>query len=187
MKLVIGSGPAGVACAHALLAKGESVTMIDAGITVEASIQSLLSKISEGSKNGFDQLTGLQSNIPISGKGVQLKRAYGSDFPYREAEEHLGFEGNRTGLLPSLALGGFSNVWGAATLPYHADDIKDWPLDLSNLNPHYESILQITGLSGQRDDLLELFPLHVQNLTPLAEPCRAEVVFWPNTAKRISK
>src|SRR4029077_11551312 len=36
MFVVVGSGPAGVACAHALLSKGARVTMLDAGLDLES-------------------------------------------------------------------------------------------------------------------------------------------------------
>ena len=42
MVLVLGSGPAGVACASALLEAGEKVTMLDAGLELEPSRRSQL-------------------------------------------------------------------------------------------------------------------------------------------------
>jgi len=35
MRYIIGSGPAGVACASALLARGQKITMLDAGLELE--------------------------------------------------------------------------------------------------------------------------------------------------------
>ena len=46
MLYVIGSGPAGVSCAHALLCKGLEVTMLDSGLELEAERVKILEKLS---------------------------------------------------------------------------------------------------------------------------------------------
>ena len=46
MHYVIGSGPAGVACSAALLARGDEVTMLDAGLTLEPDTQAALDLMS---------------------------------------------------------------------------------------------------------------------------------------------
>jgi choline dehydrogenase-like flavoprotein len=84
---------------------------------------------------------------------------YGSDFPYRSADEHLGAEYDGVALRPSFAKGGLSTVWGAAMLPYTQSDIADWPISLSDLSEHYLAAAELTGLSAVKDDLAELFPL----------------------------
>lgn len=173
MKIVIGSGPAGVACAQALLDQGEKVQIIDAGIQVEPRQQELISKIQSGDADALSELKRLQFDVPLSDKGVALKLAYGSDFCYRDVGEHLGFEGLETGLGPSLGLGGFSNVWGSAVLPYLQRDIEDWPITIQDLSRHYEAALQITGLAAKRDDLSSLFPLYREKLNDLQPSSQA--------------
>jgi len=42
---VVGSGPAGVACAKALLGAGKQVRMLDAGLTLEAEREGLVGKL----------------------------------------------------------------------------------------------------------------------------------------------
>ena len=54
-------------------------------------------------------------------RGVPLKLVFGSDFPYCETAEKIPWHNHGTGLKPSLALGGLSNVWGAAMLPYREE------------------------------------------------------------------
>jgi choline dehydrogenase-like flavoprotein len=95
--------------------------------------------------------------------GMPLKLLFGSDFPYRETEEKIPWRGNGTSFRPSLALGGLSNVWGAAMLPHRDEDISDWPVKNSELAQHYRAVTEITGLAAQRDDLAEIFPLHCEN------------------------
>jgi choline dehydrogenase-like flavoprotein len=173
MKIVIGSGPAGVACAEALLARGEEVLMLDAGMVKEARQEELLARIKNGNQDAARELITLQSNMPVSDQGVPLKLAYGSDFPYRDVEDHLGFMGERNGLLPSLAMGGLSNVWGAAMLPYRQNDIPDWPVTVEDLAPHYRAALRMTGISGRSDDLGPLFPLYSDQIHQLNSSSQA--------------
>ncbi|HEU5397464.1 MAG TPA: hypothetical protein VFV81_09865, partial [Verrucomicrobiae bacterium] len=83
-------------------------------------------------------------------------------FPYRDTEEKIPWRGRGIGVQPSLALGGLSNVWGAATLPYSGDDIADWPITLAELAPHYRAAAEMLGLAGRRDDLEEILPLYAE-------------------------
>jgi 2-polyprenyl-6-methoxyphenol hydroxylase-like FAD-dependent oxidoreductase len=50
MNLVIGSGPSGRACAHALLDRGEQVLLVDAGVDLEAPQKARLREL----RRGFD-------------------------------------------------------------------------------------------------------------------------------------
>lgn len=166
---VIGSGPAGVACATALLAKGVPVRMVDAGVTLEperaAAVRALRSRVP--STWTQDELAPIKEGMDPTDKGVVLKRVFGSDFAYRGVEEHLGIESGQTGLKASLALGGLSNVWGAALLPYRAADVENWPFPIERLAPHYAAALEITGLAARNDGLRDLFPLHTRNFGEL--------------------
>jgi choline dehydrogenase-like flavoprotein len=165
MHCVIGSGPAGVACAKALLARGANVLMLDAGIELESDRAELAHQLSKTKFSDWkpDQLATLQGGMAAGAKGIPLKLLFGSDFPYRETEEKIPWRGHGIAFRPSLALGGLSNVWGAAMLPYRDDDIADWPIKNSELAQHYRAVSEITGLAAQHDDLEEIFPLHSEN------------------------
>ena len=162
---VIGSGPAGVACAKALLARGARVAMLDAGLQLETEAVELTRKLA--AKNAAqwspNERGALQSNLTADAKGLGRKLQFNSDFAYRETEEKIPWRGTGTALLPSLALGGLSNVWGSALLPNRDEDIEDWPIENATLAPHYRAVAEFTGLSAQDDDLSEWFPLHQDN------------------------
>ena len=162
MHCVIGSGPAGVACAKALLARGATVLMLDAGLELEPDRARTVRDCAAVKPGAWSaaQRTALQGNLAADAKGVPLKLVFGSDFPYRETPETIPWRNHGTGLKPSLALGGLSNVWGAAMLPYRDTDIAGWPVSNAELAPHYRAVTAFTGLAAQRDDLAELFPLH---------------------------
>ena len=88
---VIGSGPAGVACAKALLARGADVHMLDAQPAAWDPVQA----------------AGLKSGLDADTTGIPLKLVFGSDFPYRETEEKIPWRGNgvrRTGKIHLVAL-----------------------------------------------------------------------------------
>ena len=176
MHLVIGSGPAGVACAQALLDAGHAVTMIDAGLNIEPERQRVVDamRTREAATWTASELAMIAEGADVDAKGIGTKRVFGSDFPYRGATEHVGKMDAATGLRPSLALGGLSNVWGAAMMPYHSDDIANWPITTADLAPHYAAVARITGLAGQHDRLAKSFPLFCDSITPLQMSRQAE-------------
>ncbi len=74
----------------------------------------------------------------------------------------------------SGAYGGFSNVWGAQIMPFSSATFERWPIGWREMVPHYRVALDEMALSGDEDDLSELFPLLVpaRPLPPLAERTR---------------
>lgn len=162
---VIGSGPAGVACAHALLQRGVRVIMLDAGLSLEPDRAALIAEMRQSSPAAWkpEQIARLKEGTQVTAKGLPLKLLYGSDFPYRHCDETLGVEYDGVALVPSFAKGGLSTVWGAAMLPYVDRDIADWPVSLADLNEHYTEVARLTGLSSRRDSLEQFFPLFQTN------------------------
>jgi choline dehydrogenase-like flavoprotein len=167
--VVVGSGAAGVACAKALLDGGQQVRMLDAGLTLEAERIGLVEKLKRSQPEGWTpaDLAAYQAGMNPDVGGVPLKLVYGSDFAYREADEHLGVHYDNVALRASLAKGGLSTVWGAAMMPYREGDLNEWPFKLATLASHYPPVLELTGLSACHDPLEELFPLYTRNLTEL--------------------
>ena len=184
MHCVIGSGPAGVACARALLARGASVLMLDAGLELEPDRARIVRQFAEMKPAAWPtgDVLRLKGELAASAKGIPLKLAFGSDFPYRETDAHIPWRGQATSVRPSLALGGLSNVWGAALLPYRDADIADWPVKSAQLEKHYRAVLEFTGLAAQHDDLEEWFPLHCE--TPrVLQPSRQAARLLQNLSR----
>ena len=175
---VIGSGPAGVACASALLARGAKVLMLDAGVNLEPERARIVSELAQKKSSEWpaSQIAAIHGDSDADLKGLPNKRLFGSDFLYRDSAEKIPWRARDVGVCPSLGFGGLSNVWGASMLPLRDDDISDWPIKSADLADHYRAITEITGFSGQRDDLEELFPLHAPNPVAL-KPSRQAALF----------
>jgi choline dehydrogenase-like flavoprotein len=169
MIYVVGSGPAGVSCALALVNQGLEVTMLDAGIELEPERQQMVERMRASQREEWDaaSLSMLKERTSANINGIPIKYVYGSDYPYREADQYIPREGEHVVGSPSLARGGFSNAWGATSLPYLSSDIADWPISASDLAPHYEAVLSFVPLSAARDALEATFPLYSTVYRPL--------------------
>jgi choline dehydrogenase-like flavoprotein len=161
MIFVIGSGPAGVACASALLETGAQVTMLDAGLELEPDRQRRLADLQSVAFASWDEksLSVLREGAELSPGGIRLKLAYGSQFPYRDPiDQPMSADGVHAKV--SFARGGLSNVWGASALPYRTEDMSEWPITAEDLAPHYRAVLKLMPFSARHDALEEHFPLH---------------------------
>ena len=169
MIFVVGSGPAGVSVAAAISRNGHQVTMLDAGLELEPHRRQIVHQLGAHQPKDWDPaaVATLKENFQATRAGIPLKQSYGSDFPYRETDRFLPRQAANIGILPSLARGGLSNVWGAAVLPYSLYDLVDWPITHEQLVPHYRSVLSFMRLSAVDDDLAHTFPLFSDHLAPL--------------------
>lgn len=177
MHYVIGSGPAGVACARALLDEGRTVVMLDAGLQLEPERRETVARIARQPPEAWspDWHAFIREGMQADAKGVPFKLTLGSDFPYQETSRHLPSDEAGIALRPSLAQGGLSNVWGAAMLPYSAKDLRGWPLGVEELAPHYTAAVRLTGLAGRSDRLADFAPLYTSEpgrLSPSAQASR---------------
>jgi choline dehydrogenase-like flavoprotein len=176
--VVIGSGPAGVAATRALVDAGHHVTVLDAGDTIEPGRMDVFETLARTEPELWSpQLTrSARDSFPVTAKHVPLKPAYGSLFAYALDDADLPVRCERAEALPSLALGGLSNAWGASMLPVRERDIHDWPIALSQLAPHYEAVLRFVPLAAERDELSETLPLYASSPQRLRRTPQMEMV-----------
>jgi choline dehydrogenase-like flavoprotein len=166
--IVIGSGPAGLSAAMALLESGASVQLVDVGLRLEDERRLVMTKLGETTPDQWDpqDVAYLQEGANADAKGLALKRLFGSDFPYRDASESLGLEIPDGSLKPSFALGGLSNTWGAVVLPYSDRDLEGWPISSGDLAPHYRKVGEFMPISAAADRLASEYPIHVDRPEP---------------------
>lgn len=167
--LVIGSGPAGVSVATALLARGHKVTLIDIGAGMEPEALHRRDALATTVPGLWDRATRTAYQAPqFSGPPGQVRR-YGSDFAMVPGAQTFSPGGDPVDLRASHAAGGLSNLWGSAVLPYRQGDIDDWPVTASDLGPHYRAVAGFLPVAGRSDDLEALFPeFPMTNRTPVA-------------------
>ena len=85
MFYIIGSGPAGIASAVALIKNGYKVTMLDAGLALEPERADIINTLSKLDKSYWDNksIKIIKSNMSPSLSGLDIKYNYGSDYPYK--------------------------------------------------------------------------------------------------------
>jgi choline dehydrogenase-like flavoprotein len=158
---VIGSGLAGIMCAHGLLEEGASVTLIDVGTECEPDKLEIVRKLSAVDPEKWDPalVESIKGDFLSSRSRRAFKPVYGSDFPYATNElEKIAQTGTRC--LLSHAKGGLSNVWGAAVLPNRDEDFDGWPIRLKDLASSYEAVARVMKIAGRKDDLEKLYPYY---------------------------
>lgn len=160
--IVVGSGPAGISCAVALLAAGREVLMVDGGAKLESAQHSKLIKLSEMPPSAWhgDNVSWMREGIQAAVEGIPLKLAYGSNYPYQPMPGAPAVEGEGINTKYSLGKGGLSTVWGTSVLPFAQADMHGWPISADDLAPHYRSVLGFMPVSQTVDALEEFFPTY---------------------------
>lgn len=159
MNIVLGSGPASVFSALALLRNGQKVLMIDPGESLEPDREKIINDAFGKPKSKWSQelFDTVKQNTHADVKGVPKKLVYGSDFPFRWLEKNVVVHQNGSDTLMSHAAGGLSNAWGANILPLLPLDTADWPISIESLLPYYKKVTEVIPVSCSDDNLSNLF------------------------------
>ncbi len=186
--IVIGSGPAGISCAKALLAGGASVRMIDGGAQLEdAKTQSLETLRATASHTWDGQSTAwLREGMEAAVEGIPLKLAYGSDFPYRHMRGAPVIQGEAVNTKFSMGKGGLSVVWGSAILPFRQSDLHGWPVSAEELAPHYRAVLDFMPAAQDESDFNDFFPTFKPAQPPMPLSAQAQALLTELEAHRSS-
>lgn len=157
--VVVGSGPAGIAAARALLERGLNVTMLEAAahefsvtpIVERPSIRVARESPSEGRFLLGDEFSGLKL---AEGQSPKLR----TDSVVSEATEVYAdnnfLEARNFHLIGANVTGGLSRVWGAVASTFDDQDMQGWPIGLEDLRPSYERVCAAIGISGSDDDAM---------------------------------
>ena len=146
--LVIGSGPAGVALASALLARGRQVLMIDGGKRLEPADPALQARLAASEPGDWsDHDRDVWQHPQFETPPGQVRR-FGSDAAVEPWSETFANSTPAIAQRASLARGGLSMVWGAAVAPYQASDMAGWPITQADLAPHYRAVAEFLPLAG---------------------------------------
>lgn len=165
--IVIGSGPAGLSAAMALLARGRSVTMVDSGQVLEPDADARRTTLADLEPAQWKAQAVTAYTAPQREATDGILR-FGSRFAAEDpgavlAEAPDGFE-----LRSSRAMGGLSNVWGSAVLPWRGADLNGWPVSAEELAPHYKAVAGFVPVAGRESAVDVAFPeAEVPRVDPL--------------------
>lgn len=193
---VVGSGPGAVAAARALVDGGLEVDVLDFGNESEKSVEDVASRLRSGSRSPEDlaQLRppratkGLLGTIThmsacLLGRAPILdmmdKTRLGSRFALQDIEWGIPVEGKAVAAR-SLARGGLSNIWGAASYPLSEEDYSGWPVRKEEMDSHYEATARMLSLLAQDDELAVAYPTYGGNSQglPLNPPAKILLDHW---------
>lgn len=171
MFYVVGSGPSGVACSYALVENGHEVTLLDVGLELEKERRHKIETLRSLPPERWKDDSKTRETLKELKKGSQTTKAeytqrgikklhYGSDYPYRGADEQLNISRSGVGGSSSFAKGGFSTVWGGGISPLRNEDIDGWPISMDTLAPYYQSVLELMSVVAEDDNLSEVLPLY---------------------------
>jgi choline dehydrogenase-like flavoprotein len=172
--VVVGSGASGVHFALSLLRKGHDVVVLDVGYGKPSPV------------NVDDTFPQLKANLPDPVGYFLGERFEGVVYPGSESEyvtKYYGFPPNKSyvfsrpptmsysarGFEPliSFARGGLAEAWTAGVYPFNDAELKDFPFDYAEIEPHYAEVAKRIGVTGARDDLAQFYPFHANLRTPL--------------------
>jgi choline dehydrogenase-like flavoprotein len=170
--LIVGSGPAAAGAALAATDDPEvTVTVIDIGGRLDPAHEEARRRLSQAAPGDWaedDLATISLQPVPTEVEGLPEKRAYGSDYPFRDFGQRRSIVA--AGLNPAIvsgAYGGFSNAWGAQFMPFTEATFRDWPVTGSEMQRHYRAVLAAVPLAAEEDDLAGMFPLLKEAAAPL--------------------
>ena len=131
--IVVGSGPAGVCAALALVEAGRTVLMLD----------------------GAEEDDALQPRElgPDNGLSPKLRTLEARRLLWRFAGAN-DVTGENFLAAGSLGRGGLSRIWGGFAAEFDADDVKDWPITHAALAPSYAKLTARIGISGSNSDAM---------------------------------
>jgi choline dehydrogenase-like flavoprotein len=185
--LVVGSGASAVHFAQSALEKGHEVTMVDVGRERPAPVRP------------GDSFEDLKRNLddPVAhllGENFEAVTYPGGEgefygFPPNKSYVFEGitpFQVRASGFAPlvSFAQGGLAEAWTAGVFPFREEELADFPFSYDDLAPFYDLVARRIGISGTRDDLAELHPVHDHLLPPLDLDEHSRVLLERYEAKR---
>lgn len=163
---IVGSGLSALALARTLVARGVKPTVLDYGTTLQAKRQAVVERMSSTRPNqwSLEDRKFVSDNATVHGRGtLPRKLAFGSDYFYADSLDQAETETDGVPLPHSYAKGGFSVGWGSSVLPPDDCDLRDWPLQRSDLETYFRRVLAQLPYSARDDGLSRHFPVYASH------------------------
>ena len=168
--IIVGSGPAGVSAAHALVHSGLRILMVDGGKQADISLpkQSFLETRGHDTEQ-WKWMVGEQFqalNMQTSGTPKLRTPTHAPVFEGFSETNHI--ETKNFMAVGSLATGGLSNAWGCGVSRFSETELMQFPVDVEELEHSYEIVTKRIGVSGcNNDDLADYFGLDAWAQPPI--------------------
>jgi choline dehydrogenase-like flavoprotein len=180
--VVVGSGAAGGMAAHVLTSQGMQVLLLEAGkrINVEQELRSMEWPYDHPRRGqlppGSHGLSFNEYNIrqPPYARASTYKHVYsyvggwdGGDYvkDILVDEKDHPYTGTKYAWVRARVLGGKTNIWGRLALRLSDYDFKgkthdgygeDWPISYADIEPYYDKVDLLLGISGHKENLPHL-------------------------------
>ena len=180
--VVVGSGAAGGMAAHVLTAQGMQVLLLEAGkrLNIDQELRSMEWPYDHSRRGrlppGSHGLSFNEYNIrqPPYARASTYKHVYsyvggwdGGDYVKNilvDEKDHP-YTGTKYAWVRARVLGGKTNIWGRLALRLSDYDFKakthdgygeDWPISYADLEPYYDKVDLLLGISGHKENLPHL-------------------------------
>lgn len=155
---VLGSGPAGVACASALVRRGRKVILVDPGRVLPADRAELAAEFRRHPDAAayLQRLREFRRELPRDMRSRKLP--FSSTYLYDEVERYLPADLQGATVARSLSSGGLSAVWGATVMPMAEESFRHWPIKRADLEPFYREASGLMDVPAVEDDLAQHYP-----------------------------
>jgi choline dehydrogenase-like flavoprotein len=155
---VLGSGPAGVACASELLDCGRKVVLVDPSRRLPPERATLIEDFRRAPdrQRFLQRLRTLRRDLPPAMREAKLP--FSSSYLYDDVDRYLPAQMQDAKVLRSLASGGLSAVWGATVMPMARESFRNWPMTRDEMEPFYRKAATRIDVPTVNDDLAEQYP-----------------------------
>ena len=179
--IVVGSGAAGGMAAYVLASQGMQVLLLEAGkrLNIDQELRSMewpydhprRGRLPPGSMGlGFNEYN-IRQPPYARGGGSTYKHVYsyvggwdGGDYVKNILvdEKQHPYTGTKYAWVRARVLGGKTNIWGRLALRLSDYDFKakshdgygdDWPISYADLEPYYDKVDLLLGISGHKENL----------------------------------
>lgn len=157
--LIVGSGPAGVSAAFALLGRGLRVLMVDGGRTPRQSPpEGDYLQLRHHDTDQWKWMIGRDFHALRQARAVSPKlRVPGFDYVFEDFETSNPMAATGFIALGSLAAGGLSNAWGCGVAKWSEAELSSFPFRSTDLDASYAVVARRMGLSGANADDLQAY------------------------------
>ena len=168
--IIVGSGPSGVSAAHML--QGKNILLLDVGNTPskKCDLKENFYDIRKKAETHFNDLIGenYESLNNIDKKYLMPKiKAPSQRYIIADSDRFGSLNSDTFSGLISYAQGGLANAWGAQFYRFNDHDLKEFPINASDLEPYYDKLTKLIGICGRDDDLTPFYGSTKDILPPL--------------------